>query len=53
MYDQLAMSGETGRPKDCEFTGERVDCDFWGRHFRGEGAGCGSEEAFAKLRHCH
>lgn len=48
VYDQLVMRGEIGRPKGCEFTGERVDCDFWDRHYLGGGVGVGSEEEYAK-----
>lgn len=48
-YDQLVMRGENGIPKVYEFTGERVDCDFWDRHFLGEGVGVGSEKEFAKI----
>ena len=39
VYDQLVMRKEIGRRKVCQFTGERVDCDFWDRHFLGEGVG--------------
>lgn len=40
------MRGEIGRPKVCELTGEGVHCDFWDRHFLGEGVG---EEEYAKI----
>lgn len=48
-YNQPVMRGEIGRLKVYEFTGERVDCDFWSRHFLGEGVGVGSEKEFAKI----
>ena len=32
-------AGENWETGLCGFTGERVDCDFWGRHFRDEGVG--------------
>lgn len=46
VYDQFVMQGDIGRLKDCELTGKGVDCDFWDRHFLGEGVG---EEKYAKI----
>lgn len=34
VYDQLAMRGGIERRRLCGFTGERVDCNFRGRHLR-------------------